>query len=510
MAEQIKLSERSHPLYGDNVDKWELYRDAAKGGDSFITEENLKTHRLEETDDYTERTERAYFLNYCDAIPTVYNSYIFRGKIERKPDDLIEAFRTNVDGKGTHITDFMKKLGYLASIYGVVHVLVDIPESKKENPSIADVKNEEITPYCTIITPIQLKDWSVDERGEFNWILIETTYLNDLDPTMEREEELHYKLITREEWKVVDEDDAPVNYEDDTPNSGSNDLGFIPMHTLYHKDLMDDKIGESLIKDIVYVNRAIFNWCSCIDEQIERQTFSQLTVPDDGSLAEEDGKDPLLKIGTSSIWTFNSDSKHPPAFISPDTENLTTVWKLIQDHVKEMFRLAGLQGGTSDLYTSKSGRQSQMNFLGVNSALAEKSRSYEKAENMISKIAYAQLGGDSSSYEDVRYPTSFDVVALEEEIDGYLKVMERNFSETFNKTLMKEISRKAIPLALTTTQKEIETEIDAGDGVVEPLTSMGPEQEKDGDGNTNSNMEKSYKTSQQSSKEESGKRKTEE
>ena len=71
MAEKQKISERTHPLYNDTLDLWELYYDAASGGDNFVTEDNLFSHRLEDTEDYEERLERAYFLNFCDTIPTL-------------------------------------------------------------------------------------------------------------------------------------------------------------------------------------------------------------------------------------------------------------------------------------------------------------------------------------------------------------------------------------------------------------------------------------------------------
>ena len=508
MAKQL-LSEREHPLYGDNIGKWNFYRDAAKGGDDFITEDNLFSHRLEDSDDHKERMDRAYYLNFCDSLPDIFNSYIFRETIKRPPDVNLEQFRNNCDGRGTSISDFIKKVGKKASIYSVAHILIDIPESSKKTPSLADTKASGISPFCTLILPTQLKDWSVDTKGNFQWILYEYTHYSDLDPRKEREEQTHYKLITTESWEIEDKDGKSVTFEDGTPSSGTNKLGFIPIYTMYHKDDDDNKIGESMLKDIAKINRAIMNWCSLIDEQMERNTFSQLVVPDDSSMDEDEqkGKDPLNKIGTSSIYSFNPESKHPPAFISPETDTITVIWNIAVDHIKEMFRLAGLQGGTSDMYTSRSGRQSQQNFKGVNSSLAEKALTYQKCENMISKFAYLQLGKDISDYDNVKYPTSFDTVALEEEIDSILKIMERNFSETLNKTMMKEVARKSTPLVPEKTRELIETEIESGDGIVEPIKLGGIEPEKSGDGNPNSDLEKSYKTKAQKDKEASSHRK---
>jgi len=505
MAEKINLAEREHPLYAENRDKWEFYRDAAKGGKEFA-ENNLFTHRLEDSDDLAERKNRLYYLNYCDTIPDIYNSYIFRETIKRPTDQNISYFRENADRKGTSISDFVKKAGRYASVYGVCHILVDIPEIDKKSPSVADVKASKTSPFCSIILPTALKDFSVDEAGNFRWILYEYQHYKDLDPTVEREEETHYKLITTEKWWIEDEDGNKIKFEDGSKSEGENKLGFIPIYTLYNKEGEDDKIGESMLKDIAYVNRIILNWCSLIDEQIERQTFSQLIVPDDSSMDEDEqrGADPLDRISTSVAFTFNPDSKHPPAFIAPETETIVTIWRLVLDHVKEMFRMAGLQGGSSDLYTSRSGRQSQFSFMSVDSSLAEKALTYQKCENAVSKLAYIQLGYDITAYEDVKYPSSFNTVALAEEIDGLLKIMERNFSETLNKTLMKDIARKAISVTPESVKEQIENEIDSGDGNVSSVAkSFDVQAEKDGDGNTNSNLEKSFKSKDQLDKEES-------
>ena len=496
--EELILADRIHPEYDAKIDNWEEYQFAAEGGDSFITDENLFTHRLEDSEDFNERLARAYYLNFCDTIPSMYNSYIFKDGVQRPPNEALAQFREDIDGKGTDASAFMKIAGYWASVFGVVHILVNMPTAKTKIVSKKDQKDNPLTPYLRLVFPTQLKDWAVDEKGNFKWVLIESTYYEDDDPKVERTEATHYMLITATEWEIQDDEGALVTFSDGSKNKGENTLGYIPIYTMYHKTSRIEKVGQSLLKDIFHVNRIIFNWCSCIDEQVERQTFSQLTVPDDGSLAEESerGIGILKKIGSSSIWTFNADAKHPPAYISPDVKNIDTIWKLIIDHIKEIFRLSGLQGGTSDIYSSRSGRQSQYNFLGVNSALAEKSASYQEAENQVSLIALDWLK-NKEEYSNVQYATKFDVQALSDEISGIFQIMERNFSLVLNKELQKTVARKSIPHATQIKLKEIEDEIDSGSGEIVPLKAVGNSegeiQEENGQGNPNTNLGESLK-----------------
>jgi hypothetical protein len=504
MPEKIKLADRKHPLFTDNSAKWDLYRDSVKGGDNFINSDNLFTHRLEEETDFTERLTRAYYLNYCDVIPTIYNNYIFKETVNRPPDETLAYFRTNCDGRGTNISDFVKKIGFFSKIFGAMHALVDMPPKTKTKINNRQAKDMNLNPYCSLVYPSQLVDWSLDSSGNLNWVIISSIYYSDLDPAKARVTQTHYKLITREEWRVEDSDGNPVKYDDGSPNKGPNELGIVPLITMYHQDVDDDKIGESLIKDIVYINRTILNWCSCIDEMIERQTFSQLVVPDDGSLAEasETGDDPLRRVSTSSVWTFNAESRHPPAYISPNTENIITIWNLTLDHVKEIFRIGGLVGSTEDMYASTSGRSKQMGFMSVNSALVETSNRYQKFENDVSEIAYMLLGKNVEEYQQVKYPDSFDIAALEDEVESLFSIMGKNFSARLNKTMMKNIARKAVPLADEATRQEIDDEIESGDGMLQPdlgleIGSDGkpirPEPE-DEDGNPNSDLGKSFRS----------------
>lgn len=511
----IKLSERTHPLYDENLDLWNLYFSAAKGGENFITDVNLFSHRLEESTDFNERLERAYFLNFCDTIPSLINSFIFKENIERPTTDneILSYFRTDVNNRGLSITDFVKRAGYFASVFGVVHALITTPSSPTgKTLTKAQVRDLGIRPKATLVYPSQLVDWSLDSEGAYNWVIIKSIYYRDTDPTKEREEEEHYKIITREKWWVEDEDGNKIKYEDGRDSQGINTLGLVPMATLYHKNIDDNKIGESILKDIVYINRSILNWCSCVDEQIERQTFSQLVVPDDGTLANEDeaGEDPLHQIGTSSIWTFPGDANHPPNFISPNVENINTVWKLVVDHIKEIYRLAGLVGSSEDMFASRSGRQSQYGFVSVNSSLTDKSYSYQVFENEISKLVYLLSGEDIENYKEVKYPTSFDVTALADELDSNIKIMERNFSPSLNKQLQKNIARRSIPTATNEVMKEVETEIDKGDGIVEPLKTIGNPIDKSADsGNPNTKLGDSFTTNNDKIKKETSKRSNE-
>lgn len=461
----IDLSKKEHPLYAKYKPKWDFYMMSVKGGEDYTkSEANLFTHRLESSaDDYEDRKLRSYFLNYCAAVPQIYADYIFKEKVTRPADEVLKDFRADVDGRGTSIITFMRKVSVLSSIFGHIHIVVDMPtiDKTKGAISVKAAKDQKLRPRLTLVYPQFLKDWSVDVNGVLNWALIQTDRYEDVDPLMDRQDVTEYKVIGRDKWDIFDRDSKSVG-------SGPNELGEVYLVTCYNKDIDLDLIGESQLTDIAYINRAIFNWCSNIDEMIERQTFSQLICPDDGTLSEQEEKtNPLKRIGTSSIFTFPSDTGHPPAFISPDTSQLEIIWKMIGEHVKEIWRLAGLRSWDEGISTSqRSGVSMQFSFLDVNSALASKAGSLEVVENEIDRLVYRWLG-KSDIPAKVNYPTSFDVLTLTEAIDTTFKIVEANFSETLNKHLLKTLVYKSLPVISEDIKIAIEKEIDAGDGTIE-------------------------------------------
>ena len=196
MAE-TKLSERTHPDYNDNIGRWGFYSASAKGGGDYLNEDNLFSHRLEDTEDYDERLDRAYLLNFCDIIPTIYNNFIFKTSVGRKNDELLDVFRKDVDGKGTDIDEFVKLAGYWSSVYGIMHAIISIPDTGGIVTKF-DEQERNVRAYARLIHPTDIIDWSVDRNGNYNWIILKYRYYNDLDPMIERVEQDHYMLITKE------------------------------------------------------------------------------------------------------------------------------------------------------------------------------------------------------------------------------------------------------------------------------------------------------------------------
>lgn len=459
------LLDRTHPDYDLYYNFYILLYASYKGGNEYLqlVDDYLIQHRLEDDSDYTARQDRSYFLNYCKRVVEAYTNFIFKEEVVRSEDPILKEFFKNADGKGGSFTSVMQKISSLSSVYGFMDAIVDAPVASQERLTRRDVKEQKTLPYVVLRNPIETPDWSFDEWGALNWVLYKYVFYEDADPEVERDTEniYRYKIITRDAWEEFNESGSI--------NTGTNELKEVFIHRCYNRT-DGGTIGTSLIGDIALINKEIFNWCSLISEQISRQTFSQLVVPDDGdhyNSVDSEGNQFnsfVQTVGTAWAFTFPASSGQPPRFISPDHEQIATIWKMVQDHIAEIYRLVGLTATEST--DSASGRAKQRQFISVEAALRAKARTLEQAENEILRLVCLRQNKDFTEDMKSKYPTHFDVLGFVEELETTFKIITANASETLNKYLLKKIATSVLSEATSEVKEKARKEIDAGDGSI--------------------------------------------
>jgi len=480
----ISVSERYHPLFEQYIDDWAFYMESYKGGTEYVRK-YLYTHRLESREDYGRRINRAYYLNYCAPIASIPSDFIFKKEATRPADANLELFRMNTNRRGLSIHEFMRKVCTLSAIYGHAHILIDRPRPTKEDEekiSKRTLTKSEVVgaypPYAVIVHPYNLLDWSVDPvTRELNWVIIRELILDDADFTEERGITDTYRVWTQTSWILYSDENKELD-------RGDHNLGVVPLITCYHKDIDEDLVGESMLKDVAEANRTIFNWTSNIDEMVARQTFSQLTCPDDGTLFEEEVDESgqstaLKKVGSSTIFTFPAEARHPPKFISPDTEQVGIIWTMIENHVREMFRMAGLISAKSSLIQlqQRTGKAQEFEFLDMAVFLAAKANVLEDTENKMNELCYKWLQLDDHPAR-VHYPEKFDIVSPGEIVDLFTKVTMNGISGTLNKEMAKRMVHQVLPNAEDEIVDKIYTEIEDNEYLNDPTKFMMEAQEQ--------------------------------
>lgn len=429
------------------LDNIKLARQSYSGGLAYVSMDNLFTHPRELANEYTDRLKRAYFLNYSAPIVDSYCFFLSKEKVQRNiADNLqLQAFVHNCDLEGTSIDEFFKTIAVSILVSGGEFIVVDCPAINTETQADELMTNKR--PYLYTIKTEDVLDFKKDDEG-FVWIKFKTTYEAKDSWDYEGEGTIPcYVVWDRQKYTVYDMEGEKIQNMELV-----NEFGFVP--------IVHVKFGESLIKDICVVNRALFNWCSLLDENLYKQTFSWLTLPGDPNESLRD-----KQIGTSWAFTFDKDSKHPPKFISPDANQSEVFMKNINANIKEIYRLASLDNSSIGTNDYKSGTSKQYDFMNVNKTLAKISYALQTGEinvfSMINKV-YGKNKETASGHPDgveIQYPTEFNQVALMDRLEQLYEAVSSQFSKTFRKRAASAIVATLFPLLSEEDSKTIEKEI---------------------------------------------------
>lgn len=195
----IEINTEHHEYKARNA-LWKQYRDLYTGGAQFKGQaaNYLIQRNREPMGVYQERLNRAFYENYIGSIVDWYAATLFR----REPVISVEgdsetgrkffsAFIEDCDRKGSNISDFFRKQMLEALICGSSFTLVDFP---RQSGKLRNRAEEEAlgaaNAYLVSYAPDEIINWSTDERGEYDWVVIRTSQLRrqrleDPEPLLE-------------------------------------------------------------------------------------------------------------------------------------------------------------------------------------------------------------------------------------------------------------------------------------------------------------------------------------
>jgi hypothetical protein len=180
-----------HPEYIAKSPMWRKYRDLYTGGEQLKAHafEYLTQRQKEPNDVYAERLSRVFYENYIGSIIDWYAATLFR----REPELLLEGsdpagrrffndFAEDCDLKGTAISDFFRSRLIDTLVCGSSFILVDFPPvagplSTRAEEDAAGASRAYLVDY-----PAEnLINWSRDSRGNYEWVVLRTSYLRRPD-----------------------------------------------------------------------------------------------------------------------------------------------------------------------------------------------------------------------------------------------------------------------------------------------------------------------------------------
>jgi hypothetical protein len=176
-----------HPDFAAKKAMWNKYRDLYVGGEQLRANamQYLERRQKEPADIYQERLGKVFYENYIGSIIDWYAATLLR----REPAISFEGpnesgrrffrdFLEDCDLKGTSFSEFLRRQVSDALVYGSSFILADFPRIEMPVESRAQ---EELygasRAYLVEVPATSVINWSRDERGQYEWVVIRNSYL---------------------------------------------------------------------------------------------------------------------------------------------------------------------------------------------------------------------------------------------------------------------------------------------------------------------------------------------
>ena len=179
--------DREHPQYSARKQVWQQYRDLYAGGEQFKQHaQNYLIRRQKEPGDvYSERLTRVFYENYVGSIVDWFSATLFRREPALTFEGTSEKARAffselveDADRKGTTLTDFFRKQLVEGMVTGANYTLVDFPRMQQPAGTRAEEDATGAARAYLVDYPAEsLINWSLDEEGNFDWVVLRTQHL---------------------------------------------------------------------------------------------------------------------------------------------------------------------------------------------------------------------------------------------------------------------------------------------------------------------------------------------
>lgn len=466
---ESQLIGRRHPEYYKHYDQWQFFGATYEGGRQWFDDNIFKYYREGPTE-YNERVERCYRFNHSKEVVDLLNKYLFKQNIIRSEDapKSVQEFWKHATRGGASMDELAKQVSKHCSIFGRIGIVVDRQRPESTAVTISDEKRQKARTYAYTVNPMDLLDYSFDDEGNLNWILIRESYRDDENPfdfdsVMPKE---RFRLWTRDSWYLIQEvkeNDEKTGYQ--LVAQDKHGLGVVPV--VLADNLLSDEVygAPSLINDIAYLDRACANYLSNLDAIIQDQTFSQLVMPAQNVMAGSEESQQLIELGTKRVFLYDAaGSTHAPEYISPDPSQAHLILDVVSRIIKEIYNSVGLSSERTNKdnavsMDNSSGVAKAYDFERVNALLSAKADSLEVVENQIARLVALWNGDKPKEDRVVQYPDNFDTRGLYDEFDIAARLMLVEAPDSVRQQQMRMVVEKLFPMLKSELKKQMEKEI---------------------------------------------------
>ena len=406
----------------DMIKGWEIMK-AVTEGTEYLRENSQAFLPLEPREDYD-----AYLARVNRSVFSPFTQRLIRaatGLVLRKPISLIgdpywtDMFKMDVDGCGSDLDEYARRLLMCSLTYGQSHILVDYP-APSGALSLAEERQQNRRPYWIEIDPNNIYGWRLDRESNYGNLVQVRIAEKAVLPDGEFGEKIYDQMrviepgryrVFRKKETVEDlyEDDgggyagdmsSPAGAKDyELAESGSFSLGEIPLVTVY-SGKVENLVSKPPLLDIAYLNLAHF--------QRQADLIHSLHVASQPMLVMEGYDDQTKDLAVSVNYAMATQPGNKIYYVEPASSAFDAQSAEIKELQMQMATL-GISTLSQQKFVAESADARRLDRVDTNSMLAMVSMELEQKLQKAFNLSAQYVGIEPP---EVKISRDFDIERL--------------------------------------------------------------------------------------------------
>jgi hypothetical protein len=373
----------------------------------------------EDYDAYLSRVNRAVFSPYTQRLVRAATGLILRKPITVIGDPYwTDVFVKDVDGCGSDLDEYARRLLICALTYGHSNTLVDFPAPTGAR-SLAEERNQNRRPYWIEVDPANIYGWRLDREVNYGKLIQVRIAEQAVVPEGDFGEKVfdqirviepgQYKIYRKKETTkdmyTQDESfagnfDSPADEKDyDLVESGEFSLGEIPLVTVY-AGKTDTMTSKPPLLDIAYLNLAHF--------QRQADLIHSLHVASQPLLVMEGWDDQTKDTAISVNYAMATQPGNKIYYVEPAASAFEAQSAEIQELQLQMATL-GISTLSQQKFVAESADARRLDRVDTNSMLSMVSLDLEQKMQKAFNLSADYLGLEPP---EVKISRDFDIDRL--------------------------------------------------------------------------------------------------
>lgn len=387
----------------DQMKGWEIMK-AVTAGTEYLRENSETFLPIEPREDYTaylSRVNRAVFTPYTQRLVRSAAGLILRKPINIEGDPYwTEVFNKDVDGCGSDLDEYARRLLICALTYGHCHTLVDFPAPSTAR-NLAEERALNRRPYWIEVDPTNIYGWRLDRESNYGTLtqvrIGEKAVVADGDFGEKVFDQIRviepgrYRVFRQEQQKQDMQGDFPypasfqqteAGGEYQLVESGPYSLNQIPLVTIY-ANKTDVMASRPPLLDIAYLNLAHF--------QRQADLIHSLHIASQPMLVLEGWDDQTKDMAIGVNYAMATQPGNKVYYVQPAATAFEAQSAEIQELQQQMASL-GISTLSQQKFVAESADARRLDRIDTNSMLSMVSMDLESGLQKSYNLAADYLG----------------------------------------------------------------------------------------------------------------------